>query len=222
MSDTKQHQRVNDILLGPIERPLLSWLAARLPSWVTPDGLTLIGIGGAVTVLAGYTLSGISPWFLWLASLGFVINWFGDSLDGTVARYREIERPKYGFFVDHTVDAFGQLLMFAGLGLSPYFTFGVAMLALVGYLLMSVYVYVDTYVTGRFKLSYGKIGPTEVRVIAILLNIFVFFIGVRTLETPWGAVALLDIPAGIIAAILIGLFCYSTVSRALELRPGGE
>ncbi|MDX1615459.1 MAG: CDP-alcohol phosphatidyltransferase family protein [Candidatus Promineifilaceae bacterium] len=222
MSDPKEHERVNDILLGPVERPLLRWLAAHLPHRITPDALTLIGVGGALTILVGYTLTRFSPWYLWLATIGFVINWFGDSLDGTVARYRDIERPKYGFFVDHTVDAFGQLLMFVGLGLSPYFTFGVAMLALVGYLLMSIYVYVDTYVTGRFKISYGKLGPTEMRLIAILLNTFIFFFGVRTLETAWGAVALLDIPAAIIAAALIGLFCYSTVTRALELRPEGK
>ena len=105
MADKESHKRVNDILLGPIERPALNWLAAHMPAWMTPDGLTIIGVIGAVIILVSYGLSNLEPAFLWLASFGFFVNWFGDSLDGTLARYRKIERPKYGFFVDHTVDA---------------------------------------------------------------------------------------------------------------------
>ncbi len=117
MSEISQHKRVNDILLGPLERPALHWLAAHMPAWITPDICTLIGLGGAVMTLAGYGLSNVHPGFLWLASLGFLINWFGDSLDGTLARHRHIERPRYGYFVDHTTDAAVQVMIFLGLGL---------------------------------------------------------------------------------------------------------
>ena len=109
-----------------------------MPAWMSPDLLTLIGILGAVIIFAGYALTKVNSIFVWLASIGFVVNWFGDSLDGTLARYRKIERPKYGFFVDHTVDAFSQLLIFVGLGLSIYVSFSVAALALTGYLLMII------------------------------------------------------------------------------------
>ncbi len=110
MSQMKPHQRVNDILLGPLERPALAWLAAHMPAWVSPDTLTGIGVLGAVIIFLSYSLSNVHSGFLWLASLGFVINWFGDSLDGTLARYRRCERPKYGYFIDHTVDAFNEFL----------------------------------------------------------------------------------------------------------------
>lgn len=217
MSDKQSHERINDILLGPLERPALQWLASHMPSWMTPDLLTFIGIFGAVIIFGGYILSNIHPAFLWIATVGFVINWFGDSLDGTLARYRKIERPKYGFFVDHTVDSFSQLIIFAGLGLSPYISFELALLALVGYLLMSIFVYVDTYVTGVFKISYGKLGPTEMRAIGVILNIAFLYFGVPTIDLPFGQVSIYDLLTLSIALLLILIFIFSTFRRASEL-----
>jgi len=217
MSDKQSHKRINDILLGPLERPALQWLAAHMPTWMTPDLLTIIGILGAVIILTGYVLSNENASFLWLATFGFVVNWFGDSLDGTLARYRKIERPKYGFFVDHTVDAFSQLLIFAGIGLSPYVSFELAMLALVGYLLMSILVYVDTYVTGVFKISYGKLGPTEMRAIAIILNIAFLYFGVPTIDLSFVQISIYDLVTLLIASILILIYIFSTIRRAGEL-----
>jgi len=217
MSDTKSHQRINDILLGPLERPALKWLAAHMPAWVTPDVLTGIGILGSVLIFFSYWYSNVSPAFLWVASLGLVINWFGDSLDGTVARHRKIERPKYGFFVDHTVDAFSQFLIVMGLGLSPYVKLEVACLALIGYLMMSVLVYVRTYVDGVFKISYGRLGPTEIRVIIILINALFFFAPEVTITLPFGAARLYDLVIGALAAALIIVFLVSTTQKAIEL-----
>jgi phosphatidylglycerophosphate synthase len=222
MGDIKPHKRVNDILLGPLERPALQWLAAHMPAWVNPDILTGIGIVGAVIIFFSYWLSNKVPAFLWVASLGFVINWFGDSLDGTLARYRKIERPKYGFFVDHTVDAFSEVLVVMGLGLSPYVTFSVACLALIGYLLMSVLVYIRTYVYGVFQISYGKFGPTEVRVILILLNTVMFFLGTPKVELPLALGTVYDIPIALVAVVLAMLFAAGTIRDAVELAKVGE
>jgi len=128
-------------------------------------------------ILAGYWLTGIDPNFLWLVNLGFVLNWFGDSLDGTLARYRHSERPVYGFYIDHAVDAFVEMMIFLGLGLSPYVRFDLACLALIGYFLLSVLVFLRTCVKGEFVLSYGRLGPTEVRLLAMTANTLVYFIG---------------------------------------------
>jgi archaetidylinositol phosphate synthase len=221
MAETRSHTRVNDILLGPLERPALKWLAAHMPAWVTPDVLTVIGLGGSLLILASYVLTNVHPAFLWLASLGFVINWFGDSLDGTLARYRKIERPKYGFFVDHTIDAFSELLVVLGLGLTPFIRFDVAAVALIAYLMVSVLVYVRTYVEGVFQISYGKLGPTEVRAILILVNTFIFFF-----ENP--AVNLIirttvfDLVIGAIGAILFGIFVVTAFRVAREMAAVGE
>ena len=210
------HQRVNDILLARWERPALQWFAARMPTAVSPDILTAVGVFGAVLIFLGYSLSNYFSGFLWLANLGFLINWFGDSLDGTLARYRNIERPKYGFFLDHTVDTFNEVLIVIGLGLSPYVTFSVACLGLIGYLLMSILVYIRTYVEGVFQLSYGKFGPTEVRVILILLNIGMFVWGLPKLELPWG-LTVYDLPIAVIAAILGILFTVGSIQNAVKL-----
>jgi phosphatidylglycerophosphate synthase len=217
MTDAKDHQRVNDILLGPLERPALQWLAAHAPAWMTPDHLTAIGTLGALVILASYALSRSNPAFLWLATVGLIINWYGDSLDGTLARYRQIQRPKYGFFVDHTVDAFNEMLIVIGLGLTTFVRLDVAALALVGYLLMSVYVYVRTFVQGVFQISYGRFGPTEVRVILALLNAVMFFVGAPGVWLPFGRFSIYDFVVAFIALVLVAIFAVSTLQTAREL-----
>jgi archaetidylinositol phosphate synthase len=177
MTDISKHHRTLDTFTGPLEKRLLRWLAARLPAWINPDSLTGIGVVGSLIIAGAYWLTMYDRAFLWLASLGFVINWFGDSLDGTLARYRKIERPQYGFYIDHIVDAFNEALVFLGLGLSPYVRFDLACIALILYLMISVMVYVYTCVIGEFKLSYGGLGPTEARLIGIGANTIIFFIG---------------------------------------------
>jgi archaetidylinositol phosphate synthase len=221
-NNIENHHRVNDILLGPLERPVLEWLSARMPARISPDFCTLFGVIGAAVVLVGYWLSTIDRNFLWLASLGFVINWLGDSLDGTLARYRHIERPVFGFYVDHTLDAVSQALIFLGLGLSPYVNFTVASLALIAYMLLSIQVYVRTCAAGEFKISFGRLGPTEIRVLAVLLNTVMFFGGVRTVAFNFGAVGQFtaspyDLGVAAIAVTLLLFFITSTVQEAIRL-----
>lgn len=227
MREIKKHRRVNDILLGPLERPALQWLAAHLPKWATPDMMTAIGVLGTLITFAGYVLSNQERGWLWLASLGYVVNWFGDSLDGTLARYRHIERPRYGFFIDHVVDAVCQVLTFVGLGLSPFVSFNVAVMTLVGYMLLSVLVYVLTYVVGEYRLSYGRLGPTEVRVIAILINTLMFYFGNKAVifELPlvgdW-AVGVYDLLVGTVGFLLFGFFLNTAWHKGRELAKLGE
>ena len=227
LSEFNHHKRVNDILLGPLERPALQWLAAHMPRWVNPDILTGVGVFGTLVTFMGYVLSGQNRMWLWIASLGYVINWFGDSLDGTLARYRHIERPRYGFYIDHVTDAICQVITFIGLGLSPYVTFNVAMVALAGYLLLSILVYVNTYVIGLYRLSYGKLGPTEVRGIAILMNTTMFFFGARwiTFDLPLVkpvSVGIYDLLVGTIGFLLFGFFINTAWHKGRELAKLGE
>jgi len=218
--EEQKHTRVNNILLGPLERPALQWLAAHMPAWVTPDHLTGLGLAASVLIFASYWLTSLSPAYLWLASLGFLLNWFGDSLDGTLARHRKIERPLYGFFVDHAIDALSTVLIFIGLGLSPYVRFEFAMLALVGYLLMAVYTYLVTYANGVFRISYAGLGPTEVRALAILINTVVFFLGNRevriSLPVP-GPFSIFDLAILFLAIVFFVGFIVVSVTTALEL-----
>jgi phosphatidylglycerophosphate synthase len=210
-------QRINNIVLGPLERPALRWLAARMPAWVTPDLLTGLGFAAAVLIFASYALTNVDKGFLWLASFGFVLNWFGDSLDGTLARARGIERPRYGFFIDHTIDAFSEVLIFLGVGLSPYVSFNIACVALIGYLLLSILVYITTYVNGVFRISYVRLGPTEMRAIAILANTVVFFLGNPMLHLPFGPLSFYNLVALLLAALFFGAFLVTGWTQAVEL-----
>ncbi len=221
LQDINNHKRVNDILLGPLERPALRWLSAHMPAWVSPDLCTAIGVFGALLILFGYGLSGLSRDFLWLASLGFLVNWFGDSLDGTLARHRHIERPKYGFYLDHTVDVVCQVMIFLGLGLTPYIRFSIACLTLIAYLMLSVLAYVRTCVVGEFKISYGRLGPTEIRVLAILLNTAMYFFGLRAVEFSLGiagklSISVYDLVVGAIGLLLL-FFFLTTASRQARI-----
>jgi len=226
MGDIKDHKRVNDILLGPLERPALQWLAGHLPAWATPDLMTVIGVVGALVITLGYGLSNFHPAFLWLASLGFIVNWFGDSLDGTLARYRHIERPKFGFYIDHVTDVITEIIIVLGLGLSPYISFSVASMCCIAYITMSVLVYVRMNVMGEFKISYGKLGPTEVRVLAILLNIGMFFGGITTIKFSVGSVPLTispyDLVVTAITLLIIYFFAGTSIKQSIVLRELGE
>jgi len=215
--DIKSHRRVNDILLGPLERPALKWFAEHMPGWVTPDILTGFGTLGAVLVFVSYYLTRFHPAYLWLASFGYVINWFGDSLDGTLARYRRIERPRYGFFVDHTVDSLNETLIILGMGMTPFVRFEYASLALIGYLLVSIMVYVSTAVSGVFQISFGRFGPTEIRVIAILLNTGMFFFGSWIFLPFFGGMTLFDTAVLLIAVILFLIYLVSMVRKSREM-----
>jgi archaetidylinositol phosphate synthase len=222
MTQINNHRRVNDILLGPLERPTLKWLASHMPAWVTPDTCTLVGLLGSLGVAASYILTIYDRNFLWLASLGFVINWLGDSLDGTLARHRRIERPIYGFFVDHTIDAFSVSIIVVGLGLTPYVSFNVACLMLIAYLLLSVLVFVRTSAVGEFKISYGKLGPTEFRVFAILLNAAMYFGGLQTSLASTGPLSQIpmspyDVFLAVLALLLLYVFLVTAVQEIRRL-----
>jgi phosphatidylglycerophosphate synthase len=157
-------------LLAAPERRLLRWIAARLPRWVSSDQLTALGVIAATAAAVSYALSGLHPAWLWGASVALLVNWLGDSLDGTLARVRGTERPRYGYYLDHAVDAYATAAVGIGLGLSPYVSLGVALGLVVVYLALSINVYLESAVFGAFRLGYGRLGPTEVRLILIALN----------------------------------------------------
>jgi archaetidylinositol phosphate synthase len=212
-----KHKRVHNMMLGFLERPALRWLCERMPSWVTPDMLTLFGLLGSFAVGAGYMLARYNPVFIWLASFGLLINWFGDSLDGSLARYRHIERPKFGFFIDHTIDVIAEVAIFGGVALSGYVNPVLALLALAGYLMMSVFIYVYTFVTGEFRISYGGVGPTEMRMIVMISNALIFFIGKPVINLGFIRFGLYDgILVGVIAMLFLA-YIFMVAAKAIEL-----
>ncbi len=171
-------------LLAEPERRLLVAIAARLPAAIRSNHLTVLGVFGAAGTGVAYALAGLSAAWLWVASLMLVINWLGDSLDGTLARVRRSERPRYGYYLDHIVDAFSTGVIGIGLGLSPYVELGLALGVVLAYLVLSINVYLESAVFGVFRLAYGRLGPTEVRLLLILGNTLLALGPTRGLTVP--------------------------------------
>ena len=162
--------REPNFLLAKVEKRALRAIAARLPKRILPDDLTALGVFAALGICAAYQLSNDDRRWLWVASALLVVHWVGDSLDGTLARVREIQRPRYGYYLDHLVDAISTALIGIGLGLSPYMLLATGTLIVVAYLMLSINVYLESQALGRFSIGYGLIGPTEVRLLLIALN----------------------------------------------------
>jgi archaetidylinositol phosphate synthase len=167
MSDAPRDKQ---FLLATAEGRVLEWIARRLPARVMPDHLTALGVLAAIGIAAAYLLSNDDKAWLWAASALLVVHWLGDSLDGTLARVRKSERPKYGYYLDHLVDAVATALIGLGLGLSPYMLLSVGLVIVIAYLVLSINTYLETYAFGVFTLGYGRLGPTEARLALIVLN----------------------------------------------------
>ena len=209
-------------LLAGVERRVLLALATRVPRTIRSNHLTAIGIFGAAGAGAAYALTRYDPAWLWVASLMLGVNWVGDSLDGTLARVRGTQRPKYGYYLDHVVDAFSTAVIGLGIGFSPYVNLGLALGLVVVYLALSINVYLESSVFGVFKISYGRIGPTEVRLLLVLLNTALALAALWEVKGPWpirlvANWTLAILLAGMVA-LLVGRFARN-LYRLAKLEP---
>lgn len=167
----EEARRKQESFLAPIEKRCLLWLAQRAPVWLNSDHLTLLGLAALLGAGLSYWWARWNPAGLYAAVLCLALNWLGDSLDGTLARVRNKQRPRYGFYVDHVVDAFGALFLLGGLALSGYMSERIALGLLIAYLMLSIEVYLATYALGTFHISFWKLSPTELRILLSLGNL---------------------------------------------------
>ena len=179
----REATRIQQSIFTSAEKKVLRWLAERTPECVNSDHLTAIGALGMFLAGLSYTLARYSDYGLPLSCVFLAVNWVGDSLDGTLARYRNRLRPRYGFYVDHVIDCFGVTALLAGMGLSGYMHPLAAVWLLVGYLLLSSEIFLATYALARFEMSYGWFGPTELRILLCVGNLYALF---RPLAHPFG------------------------------------
>ena len=207
--------RINRSLTAEIEKRALVWMAAHAPAWLTPDQLTLLGLSAQVAAGFCYALSRYNRYALLLAVVCIALNWLGDSLDGTLARVRRQQRPRYGFYVDHMVDIFGSVALMAGLACSGFLHWQTAIAMLIGFLLLSSESYLATYTLSRFHMSQGLFGPTEIRVLLIIGNLALLHNPYATL---FGHRFLLFDVGGIIAAAgMLAMAIGVTVRHTAEL-----
>src|SRR5258707_11185087 len=175
VSEFHSANRSNGSVLASMEKKALIWMAQRMPAWANSDHLSALGFLALIGVGLSYWYSRHSNTGLILAIVFFALNWFGDSLDGTLARVRNQQRPRYGFYVDHILDACGSVFVFGGLALSGHMSERVAIGLLIVYLLLSIEIYLATYTVGTFHLSFAAFGPTELRLLLIAGNIALFY-----------------------------------------------
>lgn len=219
----EQSTRIQTSVLNALEKKILVRMAKMQPRWMTSDILTFIGIVGSVIVAAGYALSNYDISWLWLASFGFVVNWYGDSLDGTLARVRSTQRPIYGFYLDHCVDGLTMAVMCIGAGLSEMLNLYIAMAVLVVYLLLSISVYINAHLKGEFKLTFAGMGPTEFRLIMIIVNtLFIYVAPLRDFTTSFNCLGTevvfgsFDYVGLVILLILSVIYLHNFVGDAKE------
>lgn len=211
-------RRVQDNVVSGCERRFLDWSCGVLPERVTPDHLTMFGVFGAVVVFTGYLMSRSDPQYLWLSAGGYVIHWLGDSLDGSLARYRGITRPNYGYFFDHSVDAVCIALMIGGIGLTDYVRLDVALLVVVGYFLLSIHVFLKNHVTGTFQPSFMAIGPTELRLGFVALTLWMGSQGAVDPNAGTAVLSIYDVVLIGLGVAFLGLFAISTLAMVFDLR----
>jgi len=211
----KNPERIQLSLITGLEKRCLIWIAQRLPLQINSDHLTFLGFVGMVLAGVSYWLARWNPFLLLLAIFWLGVNWFGDSLDGTVARVRNRQRPRYGFYVDHVIDALGILFLFGGMGFSGYMNPWVATLLIVAYYLLSIEIYLATVSLGKFKISFGILGPTELRILLSMGNIVLLFHPtVRMLSRDY---KLFDVGGVIAIAGLVIITLYSAAKNGYQL-----
>lgn len=214
-STFRQASRVNRALTARLEQRTLRWMAEHAPHWLTSDQLTALGFGAQIAAAVAYAVSRYNHLALLLVVVCIATNWFGDSMDGTLARVRCQQRPRYGFYVDHIVDILGATALMCGLGLSGFVHWQVAIAMLVGFLLLAGESYLASYTLLRFELSQGFFGPTEIRILLILGTL-------ALLHSPYATILghqllLFDIGGTISAACMILMTVVQAIRHTAQL-----
>jgi archaetidylinositol phosphate synthase len=211
----KDAVRVQESFTAAVERKALAWLAARMPAWVNSDHLTLLGFVAMLLAGASYAVGRTHRVGLMLASLFLILNWFGDSLDGTLARLRNRQRPRYGFYVDHMIDMFGGLFLMGGLAVSGFIDWRIALGMFIAFLMLSGQSYLATYTMGTFQMSFAKFGPTELRIVLALGNIALWLApDARAFGSSY---RIFDVGGVIAVAGMTAMLVGSTISNAVKL-----
>jgi archaetidylinositol phosphate synthase len=210
------HTRRNEGLLAAAEKRALVWMALRLPPWVTSDHLSALGLAGMAAAAAAFVAGAAYPPALWLVVAALAVNWLGDSLDGTLARVRNRQRPRYGYYLDHVIDVAGTAMLLGGLALSGFMTPLLAASLLAAYLAVMAETFLATHVRGVFRLSFVGFGPTELRLVLAAGAIALFYRPIVQVAGlgPWH---LFDIGGAVAIAGLVVTFLVSAVRNARAL-----
>ncbi|HPQ78924.1 MAG TPA: hypothetical protein PLG47_00505 [Candidatus Dojkabacteria bacterium] len=213
----KEQKAINTAITGKIEEEAKKWICPRIPSWVNSDHLTVLGYIGILITSVGVILGFANRWFLLLFPLGLITNWFGDSFDGSLARYRKKGRPKYGYYIDKIVDSVAVITLALAFGLSGFFKIEIALLFACLYLALMSHVDLVTHVQGENRNAFGLFGPTEIRIVGIIFSAYMFFSRVVYFNFSNYYLTQYDIGLLIINLIMSVILIVSIVRKGIEL-----
>ena len=212
-----EQNAINTGLTAHAEEKAKEWICPRIPQWVNSDMLTVLGFLSSFIIAVGFILGFANRWYLLLVIIGLILNWFGDSFDGSLARYRHKTRPNYGYYIDHITDGLTITVLGLGLGLSGFVRVEIALAFIIMYLMLMMHVELVTYVENEFKYSFGLFGPTEFRIIGILLAVVMFFLPVKYFDI-WGyTLTQYDLFATFAVVVMFIILISSIVSKGVEL-----
>ena len=174
-----QQDAINTAITANVEEKSKEFICPRIPKWIGPDHLTVLGVIGALIVAIGFILGFVNRFWIIAIPIGLIINWFGDSFDGSIARYRKRTRPNYGYYIDKIVDAIVLMVLSLGMGLSGFVKIEISLLFLVMYLGLMLHVDLVVHVENKAQNSFGLVGPTEIRILGILISIVMFFMPIN-------------------------------------------
>ncbi|HRX43835.1 CDP-alcohol phosphatidyltransferase family protein [Candidatus Dojkabacteria bacterium] len=212
-----EQNAINTGITAKAEEKAKEWICPRIPAWVNSDMLTVLGFLSSFIIATGFIFGFSNRWYLILVIVGLILNWFGDSFDGSIARYRKKTRPNYGYYIDHVVDGLVVLILGLGLGLSGFFKIEIALAFVIMYLILMIHVELITYVQNEFKYSFGLVGPTEIRIIGILLTIVMFFLPVKYFDILGYTLTQYDFFASFAVVVMGMIILFSILSKAIEL-----
>jgi len=212
-----EQNAINTGLTAHAEEKAKEWICPRIPQWVNSDMLTVLGFLSSFIIAAGFVLGFANRWYLILVVVGLILNWFGDSFDGSWARYRHKTRPNYGYYIDHITDGLTVTVLGLGLGLSGFIRVEIALAFIIMYLMLMMHVELVTYVENEFKYSFGLFGPTEFRIIGILLAVVMFFLPVKYFDIWEYTLTQYDLFATFAVVVMFIILISSIVSKGVEL-----
>lgn len=213
----KEQQAINTAITGKAEEKAKEWICPRIPKWVSPDMLTVLGYIGMVITGLGFVFGFFNKWYILLIPFGLLVNWFGDSFDGSIARYRKKGRPKYGYYIDKIVDSVAVITLALGIGLSGFFKIEIALLFASLYLALMSHVDLVTHVQGQNRNAFGLIGPTEIRIVGALFSIYMFFSRVHYFNIHGYVLTQYDIGLFAMSIIMAGVLLVSIIKKGMEL-----
>ncbi len=212
-----EQNAINTGITAKAEEKAKEWICPRIPKWVNSDMLTVLGFIGSIIIAVGFVLGFFNKFYLILVIAGLLINWFGDSFDGSLARYRKNTRPNYGYYIDHIIDGIAIFIFGLGLGLSGFVRIEIGLLFVIAYLLLIVHVELVTYVQNEFKYSFGLFGPTEFRIVGALLATVMFFVPVKYFGVLGYYLTQYDLFAVFAIIIMFLIILFSVITKGIEL-----